>query len=106
MHIAGFVPNWINRSILWMGFAYPFLQLKCKVLIGRVASTNHKALKLDKHLGFKEIARIPDAVPNGDVIILTMRREECHWLNAKINSLNVLQHEVNGTSKLVRLTNG
>jgi len=81
MHISGFTPTWINRDMIVVCFRYAFLQLQSKVIIGRVASTNLKALKLDKHLGFTEICKIRDAVPNGDIIILEMRKEDCKWLN-------------------------
>jgi RimJ/RimL family protein N-acetyltransferase len=81
MHIAGFTPTWINRDMIAVCFRYAFNQLHSKVIIGRVASTNVKALKLDLHLGFREVARIKDAVPDGDIIILELRREDCKWLN-------------------------
>lgn len=81
LHVAGFDPRWITRDILWAIFAFPFLQLNCKKVIGRVAETNRRALELDLKLGFIEEARIRDAYPEGDLIILTMRRDECRWLN-------------------------
>ncbi len=90
--VAGRKPNWVNRDLLWMTFAYPFYQLKCKVLIGRLASTNKKAIRFDLHVGFREIARIPGAVPEGDLIILVMYREECKWLNFKPKNLKIYDH--------------
>lgn len=93
MHNAGFKSNWANRSLLWLVFAYPFLQLNCKIVIARVPSTNAQALKLNEHLGFKELCRIPDAVPDGDIVIMVMRREECRWLQMKQPVFQVMQHE-------------
>lgn len=80
IHICGMRPNWINRQLIWYCFAYPFIQLKCNMLLGKVASTNEAALKLDLHLGFKVVCSIPGAVPGGDLLIVRMDREDCHWL--------------------------
>lgn len=80
LHMAGFDPHWITRDLIWATFAYPFIQLGCLKVIGRVAETNARALELDLKLGFIEEARIRDAYPDGDLIILTMRRDACRWL--------------------------
>ena len=80
VHMAGFDPHWITRDLIWATFAYAFIQLGCLKVIGRVAETNQRALELDLKLGFIEEARIRDAYPDGDLIILTMRRDECRWL--------------------------
>lgn len=90
--VAGLRPNWCNRNLIWMTFAYPFLQMKCKVLIGRLSSNNKAAVKFDTHIGFREIARIPDGVPNGDLVLLVMYREECKWLNLKPKNLKIYDH--------------
>lgn len=51
------------------------------VVTGSVLSTNEAALKLDLHLGFREVARIRDGWERGiDVVLLEMRRESCRWL--------------------------
>jgi len=46
-----------------------------------VDSTNEKALRFDKKLGFVEEARISNAARAGDLVILTMTKEQCRWLN-------------------------
>jgi L-amino acid N-acyltransferase YncA len=83
MHTAAIVPNWISRDLLWACFDYPFNILKVKVILASVASTNEEALKLDRHLGFKDKAYIEDAHIDGDLVILAMRREDCRWLDIK-----------------------
>lgn len=83
IHVAGFDPHWINKSMLWITFDYPFNQLGVKKLIGQVPSSNLKALEFDKKLGFKEEARISDVFPDGDLIVLSMRREDCRWLKMR-----------------------
>ena len=73
----------LTREFIWYGFYYPFEQLKVKKIIGLVSSNNHKALKLDKHFGYVEEAIIKDAVPDGDLHILTMTKEQCRFLKRK-----------------------
>lgn len=83
MHTAGFVPNWISRDLLWMCFHYPFVQLGVTKVLGTVVSSNHKALALDKHLGFKVEAVISDVYPTGDAVVMGMYKEDCKWLALK-----------------------
>ena len=87
MHVASFAPLWVNRDLLWVSFDYPFTQMGCKLVLGEVASTNPKALAFDLNLGFKLEATIRDAVPGGDLLILTMRRDDCRWLKIKPRTL-------------------
>jgi len=80
MHVAG-VGNWINRELLYAAFDYPFRQLGVAQVFAPVAATNARALKLDKHLGFVEHSRFPDAWADGvDLVLLTMRKTDCKWL--------------------------
>ena len=79
VHLA--VDGKITPEFLKFGFQYPFEQLKVKKLIGLVSSANKKALKLDKHFGYVEEAVIKDAVPDGDLHILTMTKDQCRFLN-------------------------
>lgn len=83
MHVAGFAPRWINSNMLWITFDYPFNQLKVSKVIGETHSCNRKALDFDLKLGFKKEAQIVDYYPDGDLIILSMRREDCRWLKLK-----------------------
>lgn len=83
IHMAGFDPLWINRDMLWVCFHYPFIQLGCNKMFGQVPESNSKALEIDLKLGFKEEARIKDVFPDGDMIVLAMKREDCRWLRLK-----------------------
>lgn len=85
MHVAG-EGNWLNREFLFACFDYVFRQLDLNVVIGTVASDNAKALRFDKHLGFREVTRIPKGHPKGDLVILTMRKEDCRFLR-KVHGL-------------------
>lgn len=78
-HISAEGQHWGTRDFLRKAFDYPFNTLKLKVIIGTVAGNNKKSLKLNRHLGFKDVAIIPDAHNDGDLVILEMRPEFCKW---------------------------
>lgn len=79
IHVHGEGHHWATKSFLKEVFNYPFNILKLKVIIGTVAGNNEKALKLDRHLGFRDVATISDAHDEGDLVILEMRPEYCKW---------------------------
>lgn len=80
MHVASSVKHWLDRDYLRVCFDYPFNQLCCKVVLGYVDENNLKARRFDEHLGFKLTAVIPEGHPKGDLLIYTMRKENCRWL--------------------------
>lgn len=82
-HIASLAPRWLNRDFLFIMFDYPFRQLDCKQAFVRVAANNEKSLHWCHSLGFKEYVRIEDVFPDGDMILLRMKREECRFLDIK-----------------------
>ena len=79
IHVGSEGQHWATKDFLREVFNYPFNKLKVKVIIGTVAGSNEKALKLDRHLGFRDVATIPDAHDDGDLVILEMRPEYCKW---------------------------
>jgi RimJ/RimL family protein N-acetyltransferase len=79
IHVASEGQNWMTKHFLKEVFNYPFNSLKLKVIIGTVAGNNQKSLKLSRHLGFEDVAIIPDAHEDGDMVILEMRPEHCKW---------------------------
>lgn len=85
MHVAAEPgARWMTRHYLGFCFRYPFFQCKVKKILGFVGSNNHQALAFDTHLGFVEEARIKDAHPEGDMVILSMTPEQCRWLTIEI----------------------
>lgn len=82
MHCAG-EGNWITRELLRVAFDYPFNVANCEVVMATAASTNIAALKLDKHIGFKIVAEIVGAHPEGALVIMSMNRAECRYLNRR-----------------------
>lgn len=82
VHVAG-EGNWVNRSLLYVAFHYPFVVCKCEMVLALVSSGNKKALRLGKHLGFKTEHEIVGAHPDGSLVIMSMRRAECRWLDER-----------------------
>lgn len=80
IHMAGFRPNWCNRDMVWVAFHYPFVQLGVKKLFGQVGLHKPEVIAIDRRLGFKQEAIIKDVYPEGDMILLSMYREDCKWL--------------------------
>ena len=80
-HICSTGVHWMSKRFLWAIFDYPFKKLGLKVIMAVIAGNNEKSLKLSQKLGFEEIAKIPDAHKDGDLVLLTMRPNQCKWLN-------------------------
>jgi hypothetical protein len=87
VHMAGFVPGWANRDFLWVAFDYPFVQLSVKRVFGQVPESNKLALEVNRKLGFKEVARISGVFPCGDLVVVSMHRDECRWLRLRPTGL-------------------
>lgn len=82
VHMAIDNPLVIRHGFLHEVARHLFEVCKRSHIFGMVPSTNEKALKFDKHIGFQEVTRIPDGVGTGvDYIILRMDKENCPWLN-------------------------
>ena len=83
MHQASFSRNWLVGNMMWIVFDYPFNQLGVRKVAGTINSSNQELLDFNRRLGFKEEARIKDAYPDGDMLVLTMERADCRWLKIK-----------------------
>ncbi len=75
-----------NPAVLRHGFLqelarHIFITCGRSNVIGLVPSTNARAMRFNEHIGFREIARIPDAIADGiDYVVMQMTRDECKWL--------------------------
>jgi RimJ/RimL family protein N-acetyltransferase len=87
MHCASDAHYWLTKDFLWYVFDYPFNQLGMEVIVVFVSSNNEKALKMNKHLGFKEECRIKHGFKDGDMVILSMYKNECKYLRNKDETL-------------------
>ena len=80
MHVAG-VGNWVSREFIHAAFDYPFRQLQLNAIFAPVEGTNERALRFEKHMGFREVYRLPSGWDVGvDLVFLEMRLEDCKWL--------------------------
>jgi hypothetical protein len=71
----------MNREFLWYCFHYPFVELQVQKVLGLVDSFNMPAVALDRNLGFIVEAVIKGAGPQGDLMVFSMTRDQCRWLN-------------------------
>lgn len=73
-----FTPRLLLREV----FRYAFITAKREMLVGVVNSRNEKAMRMDLHLGFREVTRLPGMHDNGgDVVLLAMKKAECRYLD-------------------------
>lgn len=83
MHLALDKPAAI-RALLQHGFRYAFVQAEKQLVIGVTPGDNDRALKLNRHLGFRETYRVRDAwKPGVDLVIQELRRDDCRWLKGE-----------------------
>jgi RimJ/RimL family protein N-acetyltransferase len=80
-HIA--IDGQMSKQFLATIFDYPFVQLGVNKLIGPTNSSNEDAMRFNYKLGFIEEARIKDAFPDGDMVLLTLTKDKCRFLGEK-----------------------
>lgn len=80
VHVAKDPDGSISRLWLYAFFGYAFNQVKVHKLIGPIDSNNEQSLTFARRLGFVDEAVIKDAAPTGDIVLLTMTREQCRFL--------------------------
>ena len=78
-------PKATSKWFYWAIFDYPFNQLGVKRITGFVPAWNLAAQRFDEHLGFVREATLEDVLPEGDLIIYRMKRQDCRWLTLKEN---------------------
>lgn len=47
-------PRWLTRDVIGLMFSYPFDQLKCQMVVLRVAETNQRMRQIARKFGFSE----------------------------------------------------
>ena len=87
MHVAGFRKSWGSKTIIWLSFQYPFVQLRVKKIIGLVPEWNIISRNNALRIGFKIEHKVDDVfnhqhLDNG-MYIMSMRKEDCRWLDMK-----------------------
>ncbi len=72
--------TWCTREFLRVAFAYPFIQCRYRRVTGLIPARNEQALKFNRALGFTEEGFIRHGMPDDDVIIMGLLREECRFI--------------------------
>lgn len=94
LHMAGAGDNWATREFLWMVYDYPFNVLGVTWLYGLLDPDNTLALEIDRRMGFREVACLPGALGDRDLIVMGMKREQCRMLRDIPERFHVLRREV------------
>jgi hypothetical protein len=68
-------PHWLVPI-----FRYPFAQLRCRRVSAGAASRNRASIAVLLHLGFKPEGCKRNALPDDDLLLFGMKREECRYL--------------------------
>lgn len=80
IHAAGDGRRWMSREFVRAVFGYAFRQLGVHKLIGPVDSANTNSRRFIENLGFKPEAVVIDGARSGDLILYTLRRQDCRFL--------------------------
>lgn len=86
-HIAVEKGSSLSRQMLWAIGDYAFRQMNVHKLVGFVDSTNERALALDKKFGFVEEGRITGGTPDGDLVVLTLTKENYRFIGLTLNDI-------------------
>lgn len=88
-HMAGVGGHWCSPELMWVIFDYCFEQLGVKKVLCTVGSNNTKSLEQVQRAGFRHEYTIEDGIPDGSLIMFSMLRENCKWLNLRSRYLKV-----------------
>jgi RimJ/RimL family protein N-acetyltransferase len=92
VHMAGVGGHWCSPLLMWVLFDYCFEQLGVKKVLCTVGSSNIASLQQVQRAGFTHEYTIEDAIPDGDLILFSMLRQNCRWLNLRKRFLQVNGH--------------
>jgi len=77
-------PMVLRHGFLETAADFIFNQQDKRVMIAFIAGNNEKALKLNAHIGFEVIHRIPDGYEEGvDYVLMQLTKENCKYLPTK-----------------------
>ena len=68
------------KEFLWAIFDYPFNQLGVGKILVNVEEANPDSLRMLRKMGFIKEAYIEGVFPSGAMIIMSLVRENCVWL--------------------------
>ena len=85
MHVAAEPgARWACKEFISFSFRYPFFQCGVTKVLGYVGGKNLQAQAFDRHLGFVEEVRIEGAHKDGELIIFSMTKDQCKWLEIPV----------------------
>lgn len=76
--------KWLTREMVQTVFFYPFCQLGMRRVTGLVPTKNKAALNFDLRLGFEIEGKCRHALPDDDIYVLGMLRENCPFIPQEI----------------------
>lgn len=80
-HFMITTPLVLRHGFLQECFNYVFNHADKKVMYGMVPGDNAKALAFNKHMGFAEVLRLPEAFKDGvDYVVVQLKREDCKYM--------------------------
>jgi len=94
MHVAAEPgARWMTKTYLGFCFQYAFNQAKVNKVLGYVGSQNEVAQRFDEHIGFQLETSIQAAHPDGTLLIYSMTRAQCRWLDIPVQKGDIYGQE-------------
>lgn len=80
VHIAFAHPHALTPAFIVAGFKLPFIDMKLPRITGLVPAKNERALRFDLKLGWQVEGLIRRGLPDDDIILLGMLKDECRFI--------------------------
>ena len=94
MHVAAEPgARWMTKAYLGFCFKYAFNQAQVNKILAFVGGGNKAAQRFDEHIGFKLETAIEAAHPDGSLLIYSMTRAQCRWLDIPVRPGDIYGQE-------------
>lgn len=81
MHVASDGSgHWLTRRFLVHAFVYPFVQCRKLRVTSPIAESNQKALRFNRHLGFRQEGYHPYGAEDGALLTMGLLRKDCRFI--------------------------
>ena len=88
VHVA--VEGLMTPAYLAAIYHYPFVHVGVGKLIAPIGEDNAKSINFVSKMGFRLESRIPDAHPDGALLLYTMSRAECKYIKERYSGKVIL----------------
>ena len=95
VHVA--VEGLMTPAYLAAIYHYPFVHVGVDKLIAPIGEDNAKSIRFVSKMGFRLESRIPDAHPDGALLLYTLSRAECKYIKERYSG-KVRLTDVTGSS--------